>query len=39
MPGLNINGTSINNLRYADDIVVFAESQEEFQQVITKINK
>jgi hypothetical protein len=38
MPGLNINGTSINSLMYADDTVVLVESQEELQQVITKLN-
>jgi hypothetical protein len=35
MPGLNINRTSINNLRYPEVIVVLAESLEELEHLIT----
>jgi hypothetical protein len=38
MPGLNIHGRNINNIRYADDTVVLAESELELQELITTLN-
>jgi len=32
--GLKVNGKLINNLRYADDTVIIADSPEELQQHI-----
>ena len=32
--GFRVGGTVINNLRYADDIVIIAEIEEEMQQLI-----
>lgn len=37
-PGLNINGRTINNLRYADDTVLLAESEHELQELMTQVN-
>ena len=37
--GIKIYGTTYNNLRYADDIDVIAESAEDLQAVTTAINK
>ena len=34
-----MNGTKITNLRYADDIVLLAESMEELQNMTTKIEE
>ena len=39
MPGLKINGKIINNLRYADDTVLLAESEHELQSLIDQVNK
>ena len=39
MPGLKINGKIINNLRYADDTVLLAESEHELQRLIDQVNK
>ena len=36
--GIKIYGTTYNNLRYADDIDVIAESAEDLQEVTTAIN-
>lgn len=35
--GITIGGRRINNLRYADDIVLLAASQEELQDLLTRI--
>ena len=32
MDGFKIDGKAINNLRYADDTVIIAESEEQLQQ-------
>ena len=32
--GFRVGGTVINNLRYADDTVIIAETEEELQQLI-----
>jgi len=34
-----INGNCINNIRYADDTVVFADSLEDLQAIMTKITQ
>ena len=34
-PGINIAGRSINNLRYADDTTLMAESEEELKSLLT----
>ena len=31
MEGFRIGGTGVNNLRYADDTVIVAESEEQWQ--------
>lgn len=36
--GLNINGTYLSHLRFADDLVVFAESSSELQNMIQALN-
>ena len=37
MPGLKIGGHNINNLRYADDTVLLAESETELQQILDTV--
>jgi len=37
-PGLKVGGYTINNLRYADDTVLLAESEQDLQELVTKIN-
>ena len=37
--GVNIGGTCINNLRYADDTVLLAESEGDLQAIVNKVNK
>ena len=37
-PGIGIGGVNINNLRYADDIVLIAGKEEELQELISIIN-
>ena len=32
--GINIAGRNINNLRYADDIILMAESKEELESLL-----
>ena len=34
--GVKISGTNINNLRYADDITLMAESKEELRSLLMK---
>ena len=34
MDGFRIGGTAVNNLRYADDMVIIAESEEQLQRLI-----
>ena len=38
LKGVNIGGININNLRYADDTVLLAESQEDLQKIVDKVN-
>lgn len=37
--GININGRKLNKLYFADDIVLFANSAEELQQLLTDLNQ
>ena len=34
---IKITGRNINNLRYADDITLMAESEEELQRLLMKV--
>ena len=34
--GIKIAGRKINNLRYADDTILMAESEEELKSLLTK---
>ena len=35
--GIKIAGRNINNLRYADDIALMAESEEELESLLMKV--
>ena len=37
--GIRIAGRSINNLRYADDTALMAESEEELKSLLMKVNE
>ena len=37
--GIKIAGRNINNLRYADDITLMAESEEELKSLVMKMKK
>ena len=37
--GIKIAGKNINNLRYADDTTLMAESEEELKSLLMKVNK
>ena len=37
--GIKIAGTSINNLRYADDTTLMAESEEELKSLLMKVKE
>ena len=37
--GIKIAGKSINNLRYADDTTLMAESKEELQSLLIKVKE
>ena len=37
--GIKILGRNINNLRYADDTTLMAESEEELKSLLMKVNK
>ena len=37
--GIKIPGTHINNLRYADDTTLMAESEEELKSLLMKVKK
>ncbi|GFS16932.1 endonuclease-reverse transcriptase [Elysia marginata] len=39
VPGLKKNGENINNLRYADDTVLLAESENDLQNLVTILEK
>ena len=37
--GIKIGGTTINNLRYADDTVLLAETEEDLQDILNEVNR
>ena len=37
--GIKITGRNINNLRYADDATLMAESEEELKSLLMKVNE
>ena len=37
--GINISGRNINNLRYADDTTLLAESEEEMKSLLIKVKE
>ena len=37
--GIKISGENINNLRYADDTILMAESREELNSLLRKVKK
>ena len=37
--GIKISGTNINNLRYADNTILMAESEEELKSLLMKVNE
>ena len=37
--GIKIPGRNINNLRYADDTTLMAESEEELKRLLTRMKK
>ena len=37
--GIKIAGRNINNLRYADDTTVMAESEEQLKSLLIKVKK
>jgi len=38
-PGIRTAGKNINNLRYADDATLMAESEEELKSLLMKVKK
>ena len=38
-PGIKIVGRNINNLRYADDTTLMAESEEELKSLLMKVKE
>ena len=37
--GIKISGRNINNLRYADDIICMAESEEKLKSLLMKVKE
>ena len=37
--GIKISGRNINNLRYADDTILMAESEEELKSLLVKVKE
>ena len=37
--GVHIGGRRLTNLRYADDIVLLAESEEELQKIVNRLDQ
>ena len=37
--GIKISGTNINNLRYADDTTLIAESEEELRSLLMRVKQ
>ena len=38
-PGIKIAGRNMNNLRYADDTILMAESEEELKSLLMKVKE
>jgi len=38
-PGIEIAGRNINHLRYADDTILMAESEEELKSLLMKVKE
>ena len=38
-PGIKMAGRNINNLRYADDITLMAESEEDLKSLLMKVKE
>ena len=38
-PGINTAGRNVNNLRYADDTILMAESKEELKNLLMKVKE
>ena len=36
--GININGQNITNIRYADDTIILADSEQQLQRMIDKLD-
>ena len=36
--GININGVGLSNLRFADDIILFAESEDKLKEMLEELN-
>ena len=39
LPGVKIGGRNINNLRYADDTVLLAETEEDIQKIVDQVKR
>ena len=39
LTGINFNGNNINNIRYADDTALLANSNEDLQKIVDKVKK
>ena len=39
LAGIKISGRNINNLRYADDTILMAESEEELKSLLMKVKE
>ena len=37
MPGITIHGQNINNLRYADDTALIADSHDKLQEIVSAV--
>ena len=37
--GIKVSGRNINNLRYADDTILMAESKEELKRLLMKVKE
>ena len=37
--GIRVNGVQLNNLRFADDIILFAENIEDLHQMLTSLDE
>ena len=36
---VNINGTYLSNLRFADDVILISEEEEEIKEIIQELNE